>query len=144
VKYGTCAPTGRVEFRHFAFNDRIIAHAQACSERQIGAPESAFFHGRRTIRPFERTGLPVRLTNTAGSTQRKGRNGSDALPGLDRGSGRELFGLCAGSPDCVASGKSLALVEREIRSAIRAHIEELEQNGSPIPAPHSIAKYVDA
>jgi len=47
-------------------------------------------------------------------------------------------------PDCVASGKSLALVEREIRSAIRAHIEELEQNGSPIPAPHSIAKYVDA
>ena len=47
-------------------------------------------------------------------------------------------------PDCTANGKSLALVEREIRSAIRSHIAELEQNGAPIPAPHSIAKYVDA
>jgi predicted RNase H-like HicB family nuclease len=47
-------------------------------------------------------------------------------------------------PDCTANGKTLALVEREIRSAIRSHIAELEQNGSPIPAPHSIAKYVDA
>jgi predicted RNase H-like HicB family nuclease len=47
-------------------------------------------------------------------------------------------------PDCTASGKTLALVERDIRSAIRSHIAELEENGSPIPAPHAIAKYVDA
>lgn len=47
-------------------------------------------------------------------------------------------------PDCTANGKSLALVERGIRSAIRAHIAELEENGSPVPAPHAIAKYVDA
>jgi predicted RNase H-like HicB family nuclease len=47
-------------------------------------------------------------------------------------------------PDCTATGKTLALVEREIRSAIRSHLAELEQNGAPIPAPHSIAKYVDA
>ncbi len=47
-------------------------------------------------------------------------------------------------PDCVATAKTAVLVEREIRSAIRAHIDELEQNGLPIPAPSSIAKYIDA
>ena len=47
-------------------------------------------------------------------------------------------------PDCVATAKTAVLVEREIRSAIRAHIDELEQNGLPIPVPSSIAKYFDA
>jgi predicted RNase H-like HicB family nuclease len=46
--------------------------------------------------------------------------------------------------DCVATAKTAVLVEPEIRSAIRAHIGELEQNGLPIPAPGSIAKYIDA
>jgi predicted RNase H-like HicB family nuclease len=47
-------------------------------------------------------------------------------------------------PDCVATAKSAALVEREIRNAIRAHIDELEQNGLPLPSPSSVAKYIDA
>ena len=47
-------------------------------------------------------------------------------------------------PDCVATGKSIALVEREIRTAIRSHIDELQRNGLPVPVPNSAAKYVDA
>jgi predicted RNase H-like HicB family nuclease len=47
-------------------------------------------------------------------------------------------------PDCVVTAKTAVLVEREIRGAIRAHIDELEQNGLPIPTPSSVVKYIDA
>jgi predicted RNase H-like HicB family nuclease len=47
-------------------------------------------------------------------------------------------------PGCVASGESVAAVEREIREAIRFHIEGLKEDGLPVPAPTSLANYVEA
>ena len=45
---------------------------------------------------------------------------------------------------CVATGDTVAAVENEIRAAIRFHIEGLKQDGLPVPAPTSIANYVEA
>ena len=47
-------------------------------------------------------------------------------------------------PGCVATGDSVASVEREIRDAIRFHIEGLKEDGLPVPAPTSLANYVEA
>ena len=47
-------------------------------------------------------------------------------------------------PGCVATGASVAEVEKEIRDAIRFHIDGLKQDGLPVPAPTSIADYVEA
>jgi predicted RNase H-like HicB family nuclease len=41
-------------------------------------------------------------------------------------------------------GESLEAVEAQIREAIRFHIEGLKADGAPVPAPTSIADYVDA
>ena len=46
-------------------------------------------------------------------------------------------------PGCVATGDTVASVEREIRDAIRFHIEGLKEDGLPVPEPTSIAEYVD-
>lgn len=47
-------------------------------------------------------------------------------------------------PGCVATGPTVEDVAREIRAAIRFHIEGLEADGLPVPAPSSIAQYVEA
>ena len=47
-------------------------------------------------------------------------------------------------PGCVATGDTVAAVEVEIRDAIRFHIEGLKADGLPVPAPTSIADYVEA
>ena len=47
-------------------------------------------------------------------------------------------------PGCVATGATVADVENEIREAIRFHIDGQTHDGLPIPAPTSIADYVDA
>ena len=47
-------------------------------------------------------------------------------------------------PGCVATGDTIASVEREIRDAIRFHIDGLKEDGLPVPAPTSIAEYVEA
>jgi predicted RNase H-like HicB family nuclease len=47
-------------------------------------------------------------------------------------------------PGCVATGATVAEVEREIRDAIRFHIEGLKSDGIDVPEPTSIADYVDA
>lgn len=46
-------------------------------------------------------------------------------------------------PGCVATGASVAEVESEIRAAIRFHIDGLKEDGLPVPAPSSIAEYVE-
>jgi predicted RNase H-like HicB family nuclease len=43
-------------------------------------------------------------------------------------------------PGCVATG---ATVEAEIRDAIRFHIDGLKADGLGVPAPTSIAEYVE-
>ena len=45
---------------------------------------------------------------------------------------------------CVAAGASVEEVERDIREAIRFHIEGLRADGLEVPPPTSIAEYVDA
>ena len=47
-------------------------------------------------------------------------------------------------PGCVATGATVAAVEKEIRDAIRFHIEGLRQDGLPVPSPTRIANYVEA
>ena len=47
-------------------------------------------------------------------------------------------------PGCVATGETADAVEREIRNAIRFHIEGLKQDGLPVPQPTSSVEYVEA
>ena len=47
-------------------------------------------------------------------------------------------------PGCVATGDTVEEAEREIRDAIRFHIEGLREDGLPVPPPTSIAEYVEA
>jgi predicted RNase H-like HicB family nuclease len=47
-------------------------------------------------------------------------------------------------PGCVAAGPTVEAVEQEIRDAIRFHIDGLKADGLQVPAPTSIADYVDA
>ncbi len=46
-------------------------------------------------------------------------------------------------PGCVATGASVKDAEREIRDAIRFHIDGLKEDGLPVPAPTSRAEYVE-
>jgi predicted RNase H-like HicB family nuclease len=47
-------------------------------------------------------------------------------------------------PGCIATGDTVDEVETEMAEAIRLHIEGLKEDGLPIPAPTSIAEYVEA
>lgn len=47
-------------------------------------------------------------------------------------------------PGCVATGASVEEVKKEIREAIRFHIDGLKEDGLPISTPSSIAEYVEA
>ena len=46
-------------------------------------------------------------------------------------------------PGCVATGASVADVEREIQEAIAFHVEGLREDGLPIPLPASVVEYVE-
>lgn len=47
-------------------------------------------------------------------------------------------------PGCVAAGPTVGDVEREIRDAIRFHIDGLRADGVPVPVPSSLAEYIEA
>jgi predicted RNase H-like HicB family nuclease len=47
-------------------------------------------------------------------------------------------------PGCIATGSSPSEVEREIREAIRFHIEGMREDGIDVPEPTSIVDYVEA
>ncbi len=47
-------------------------------------------------------------------------------------------------PGCVATGDTVGAVEAEIREAIRFHIDGLRADGLDVPAPNSIAEYIEA
>jgi predicted RNase H-like HicB family nuclease len=47
-------------------------------------------------------------------------------------------------PGCVATGQTVQAVESEIRAAVRFHIDGLKADGLPVPAPTSIADYIEA
>ena len=46
-------------------------------------------------------------------------------------------------PGCVATGDSVAEVERNIREAIVFHIEGIREDGQDVPPPSSQVEYVD-
>jgi predicted RNase H-like HicB family nuclease len=46
-------------------------------------------------------------------------------------------------PGCVATGSTAKAVEMEIRDAVRFHIDGLKADGIEVPAPSSIADYVE-
>lgn len=46
-------------------------------------------------------------------------------------------------PGCVATADTVEAIEPEIRDAIRFHIDGLKADGLDVPAPTSIAEYVD-
>jgi predicted RNase H-like HicB family nuclease len=47
-------------------------------------------------------------------------------------------------PGCVATGESVRAVERNIREAIRLHIDGLKEDRLPIPKPTARAEYIEA
>jgi len=58
--------------------------------------------------------------------------------------GGNYSGYVPDLPGCVATGETVAAVERELREAIRFHIDGLKEDGRPIPPPSAVAEYVDA
>jgi len=55
-------------------------------------------------------------------------------------------GFSAYCPDldgCVATGESLARVERAMKEAIAFHIDGLREEGTDPPEPHSFSTYVE-
>jgi predicted RNase H-like HicB family nuclease len=46
-------------------------------------------------------------------------------------------------PGCVATGATVAEVEREIAEAIAFHLDGMREDGLPIPAPTSTVEYVE-
>ena len=47
-------------------------------------------------------------------------------------------------PGCVATGATIAEVEREITEAVQFHFEGMREDGAPIPQPSTICQYVEA
>jgi predicted RNase H-like HicB family nuclease len=47
-------------------------------------------------------------------------------------------------PGCVATGPTVETTEAAIREAIRLHVDGLEEDGLPVPAPSSVVEYVEA
>jgi predicted RNase H-like HicB family nuclease len=47
-------------------------------------------------------------------------------------------------PGCVATGETVAEVEREIKEAIQFHLEGMRQDGLPIPESATLCEYVEA
>ena len=55
-------------------------------------------------------------------------------------------GFSAYSPDvpgCVTVGESREAAERSMREAIAAHLDQLREDGHPLPKPSSSAAWVD-
>ena len=55
-------------------------------------------------------------------------------------------GYSAYSPDvpgCVAAGRTRALVERRMKSAIRFHLEGLRERGARRPAPRAYSTWIE-
>lgn len=46
-------------------------------------------------------------------------------------------------PGCVATGKSVEVVEKRIREAIELHLSGMREDGDPIPPPTFLVNYVD-
>jgi len=57
--------------------------------------------------------------------------------------GRNFSAYVPDLPGCVATGDTVEEVERNIREAIRFHIDGLRGDGLPVPAPTTICEYLE-
>jgi predicted RNase H-like HicB family nuclease len=46
-------------------------------------------------------------------------------------------------PGCIAMGKTIEAVQRNMRGAIEMHLAGMREDGDPIPSPSSLVEYVD-
>lgn len=46
-------------------------------------------------------------------------------------------------PGCIATGPTVEAAEKEIREAIRFHLDGLKEDGLPIPKPTTVTEYVE-
>ena len=58
--------------------------------------------------------------------------------------GRSFSAYVPDLPGCAATGETVAVVEKEIRDAIRFHIDGLRADGLTVPEPTCIAEYIEA
>jgi predicted RNase H-like HicB family nuclease len=56
--------------------------------------------------------------------------------------GENLSAYSPDLPGCVATGKTRAEVEANMKDAMRMHIEGLRQDALPVPEPRATADYV--
>jgi len=47
-------------------------------------------------------------------------------------------------PGCVVTGRTMKDISREIRRAVRFHIQGLKKEGLPVPRPKTLFDHVDA
>lgn len=47
-------------------------------------------------------------------------------------------------PGCIATGKTLDEVKKNMSEAIELHLQGLEEDGLPVPEPNSLVEYVEA
>jgi predicted RNase H-like HicB family nuclease len=47
-------------------------------------------------------------------------------------------------PGCVATGATIREVEKEIKKAIRFHLQGMLEDGTPIPEPSAVCEYIEA
>jgi predicted RNase H-like HicB family nuclease len=47
-------------------------------------------------------------------------------------------------PGCIATGATVEEAEREIKAAIRFHLDGLREDGAPVPPPSAVCEYVEA
>ncbi len=55
---------------------------------------------------------------------------------------RNFSAFCPDLPGCVATGKTRAEANKNLRDAIALHLEGLEEDGVKAPRPHSSARYI--
>jgi len=58
--------------------------------------------------------------------------------------GINFSGYVPDLPGCIATGQTTAEVEQSLREAIRFHLNDMIEDGTPIPAARTIAEYVEA
>lgn len=46
-------------------------------------------------------------------------------------------------PGCITTGRTVTEIERSIREAIELHLEDLREDGEPIPEPHTAVAYIE-
>ena len=112
------------------------------------SPMARSFYGdtRRISNALIKSELGVRLAYPELSRGAEGAEGDEVMRYavvIEKANGN-YSAYVPDLPGCIATGETVEAVEREIRAAIRFHIEGLRADGLEVPAATSIADYVEA